>query len=87
MQRVGQTLSQAWQPQQSSFRVKVIIGGNGVRSERSSVPAKRGIYLVKYKGFSDGFTRRGRQLELLRNIAAGDENYDGFSFLNRDNLS
>lgn len=37
---------------------------------------------MKHKRFFDGFTRRGCQLELLRNIAAGDENYDGFSFGN-----
>lgn len=36
---------------------------------------------MKDKRFFDGLARRGRQLELLRDIAAGDENDEGLRFL------
>lgn len=79
MQFFGQTVSQAWQPQQSSFRLRTIISRERFcRAVRFPFPRKSRFHSVKHKRFLSGFSRRRRQLELFGNIAAGDENDNGF---------
>lgn len=79
MQFLGQTVSQAWQPQQSSFRLRIIISRERFcRAVRFPFPRKARFYLVKHKRFLSGFARRRSQLELFGNIAAGDENDNSF---------